>query len=81
MSENKQQEHALDATARDYIAELHRQQQQVIQQVVQNTKVALTTTLELEVRRAGLEGNWQLAEDGTKLIRIDLAPTTSEVTQ
>jgi hypothetical protein len=64
---NKENEFELDLATRAYIADLAMEAQRL-------TSMRLGA-LNLVVRQHGLQGQWDLAPDGSKLIRVDAQPT------
>jgi hypothetical protein len=62
--------HVLDHVTRDYLRELALH----LQETAKKMKAARDAVLELEVRRAGLQGDWALSNDECTLHQIDPRP-------
>lgn len=61
----------LDETTQQYLAEVQREMQQAQMTAAQPFAQRMQGALQLYVRKAGLEGHWELQQDGKTLIRRD----------
>ncbi len=75
-------EYTLDEATRTYLSEINQKMQDAQMQAAQPFATMMQSALQLTIRLNKLEGSWKLSEDGSKLVRVDVAgPPQAEFTK